>query len=198
MHKCTAPTSLWVVLRYYFKRETCEKCAVPEWEIEDVVAGRLAPLMTQALRAGHHVACPRTGTTQQQGQQELEQQNGGLRPPCSMSMKHTNTTRTHPHARTCTYTHMHIHTHAHARAHTHKHARTSMHTHAHTRNRTHAKACTHTHSHTHTLTHLEANNKWYKVIIEERVGIASLSPKFEWRQGPPFFRLKVRRTQTKF
>ena len=154
--------------RYHLRQKTCKKCAVPECEIEDVVAC-LAPLMTQAPRAGHHVACPRTGTTQQQGQQQQEQQNGGPRPPCSISMKHTNTTRTHLHARTLTYTHAHARARAYARTHTQSCSHTHIHTHANVR--------THKHAHTHII--IEAT-RWDKVFVEEGVGAAILSPKFEW------------------
>jgi len=38
---------------YQFRLKKCEKCAVPECDTEDVVAGQLTPSMTQAPRAGH-------------------------------------------------------------------------------------------------------------------------------------------------
>ena len=145
--------------------------------------------MTQAPRAGHHVACPRTGTIQQQ----QEQQNVGLRPPYSMSIKHTHTqhacirTHAHVHTHTCTCIRMHTH----ARAHTHTHARTSVHMSAHTRKRTHAQSCTHTNTYTHT--HI-----WRPPLMGqgdfERVGTASLRPKFEWPQSSRREGFKVRRT----
>jgi hypothetical protein len=114
----------------------------------------------------YHVACSRIGTTQQQGQQQQEQQNGGLRPPSSMSMKHTNTTRMHAH----------VHTHTCTRT------CTCIRTHTHTRTRAYAHARTHKHAHTHTNTHIQTHtygghHRWDKVLIEERVGTASLSPK---------------------
>jgi hypothetical protein len=145
--------------------------AAPECKTEDVVAGRLAPSMTQLPRRGRETlrSVSWTGTPQQQGQQQQKAKVG-----TQATMQHETHTRTHthmhPHTRVHTYIYtLHTHAHARSRAHAHAHA-------AHVRTSTHAHD-THTHIHTHTYTHIcSGGHHTAMVFNEERKGVNRAKP----------------------
>jgi hypothetical protein len=87
VHECTAPTS-----GAHFRRETCEKCAVPECKIEDVGAG--SRRWWHRLRGQGTTKRSKDWNSSAAGSAAGSQQNG--RPLCRQAtMQHEHQTHKH-------------------------------------------------------------------------------------------------------
>jgi hypothetical protein len=147
--------------------ETCEKCAVPKCEIEDVVARRRTIDDT-----GSEGKIPRSVSKDRNNSAAGSAAARAAERGAQAAVQH-ETHKHNMHASARTHSYIHTHAHARARAYARTHTQSCSHTHIHT----HANVRTHKHAHTHII--IEAT-RWDKVFVEEGVGAAILSPKFEW------------------